>query len=107
VVIGDTRRAQASLQAARDLYAPDEHLDRALISMDEATCLIGVGEVSVACRETEQLLLGLPREHLTGIVVNRARDLLAAVPQHASLTAPVRDLRELVDVGGRPELTAG
>jgi transcriptional regulator with XRE-family HTH domain len=105
--IGDTRRAQSSLQRARGLYAPDEHLDRALIAMDEATCLMGVGEISVACRETEQLLLGLPREHLTGIVVNRARDLLAAVPARAALTTPARDLRELVEVSGRPELTAG
>lgn len=57
--IGDTRRAQRALHEARGLYGPEEHLDRALITMDEATSLIGVGEVSIACRETERLLLGL------------------------------------------------
>ncbi|MEV7867500.1 hypothetical protein AB0P17_15665 [Streptomyces sp. NPDC088124] len=105
--LGDTRRAQAALQAARERYGPDEHLDRALIAMDEATCLLGVGEISVACRETEMLLLGLPREHRTGIVISRARDLLAAVPPRAAAAAPVRDLRELVETSARPELTAG
>ncbi|MFE1377646.1 helix-turn-helix domain-containing protein [Streptomyces sp. NPDC058740] len=35
--LGNTRRAQADLQRARELYAPGEHLDRALITMDEAT----------------------------------------------------------------------
>jgi transcriptional regulator with XRE-family HTH domain len=103
--LGDTRRAQAALQEARGMYAPSEHLDRALIAMDEAQSLVAVGEISVACRATESLLLGLPREHLTGIVVSRAREVLAAIPGRASDTAPVRDLRELVSAV--PALTAG
>ncbi|MFF3749837.1 helix-turn-helix domain-containing protein [Streptomyces sp. NPDC002018] len=105
--LGDSRRAQAALHAARDLYSPDEHLDRALIAMDEATCLVGVGEIAVACRETEMLLLGLPAEHRTGIVVSRARDLLASIPARGSTLAAVGDLRELVEVSARPELTTG
>lgn len=105
--IGDTRRAQASLQFAHDLYSPDEHLDQALISMDEATCLVGVGEVSVACHETTQVLTRLPAEHLTGIVVNRARDLLAALPARSRMTSAVGDLRELVEVQARPAIAAG
>ncbi|MGS2586551.1 hypothetical protein [Streptomyces hebeiensis] len=103
--LGDTRRAQAALQAARGLYDPSEYLDRALISMDEAACLFGVGEVSVACRETEILLLGLPDEHRTGIVISRARDLLAAVPARTAASAPVRDLREVVEGSARPAIT--
>ncbi|MCM2418503.1 hypothetical protein [Streptomyces sp. RKAG293] len=105
--IGDTRRAQASLQTAHDLYSADEHLDQALITMDEATCLVGVGEVAVACQETERLLTSLPAEHLTGIVVNRARDLLNVLPARSKLTAAVLDLRELVEVQARPAITAG
>ncbi|MGW6600918.1 hypothetical protein [Streptomyces sp. NPDC055036] len=105
--IGDSRRAQSALQAARDLYSTDEHLDRTLIAMDEATCLLGVGEIAVACRETEMLLLGLPGGHRTGIVISRARDLLAAIPPRGAAMSAVRDLRELVENCGRPELTAG
>lgn len=103
--IGDTRRAQAALQKARGMYASTEYLDQALISMDEALSLVSVGEVSVACRSTESLLLGLPAEHLTGIVVSRAREVLAAIPGRAESTAPVRELRELV--AAAPALTAG
>lgn len=60
ITLGDTRRAQAALDRALTLYAPDEYLDRALIAMDTALGLLRVGEISVACRETEQRLLGLP-----------------------------------------------
>ncbi|MEV4976496.1 hypothetical protein [Streptomyces scopuliridis] len=105
--IGDTRRARAALQAAHDLYSVEEHLDRALIAMDEATCLVGAGEIAVACRETEMLLLGLPSGHRTGIVISRARDLLAAIPPRGAALPAVRDLREMVENCGRPELTAG
>jgi hypothetical protein len=106
-ILGDTRRAQAALDRALTLYAPDEHLDRALIAMDTALGLLRAGEVSVACRETEQHLLGLPPEHLTGIVVARARDVLNAVPARAAMSAPARDLRELVRQSGRTATTAG
>ncbi|MFD8967046.1 helix-turn-helix domain-containing protein [Streptomyces sp. NPDC059568] len=106
-MIGDSRRAQTALHAARDLYSADEHLDRALIAMDEATCLVGVGEITVACRETEMLLLGLPREHRTGIVISRARDLLGSIPPRGSTMSAVRDLRELVEGCARPALTTG
>ncbi|MFF7183307.1 hypothetical protein [Streptomyces sp. NPDC008121] len=105
--IGDTRRAQAALHKARGMYAPTEYLDRALIAMDEALSLVAVGEVPVACRATESLLLGLPAEHLTGIVVSRAREVLAAIPGRAEGTAPVRELRELVTAGAAPAAAAG
>jgi hypothetical protein len=106
-IIKDTRRAQSALDRARDLYAPEEHLDRALIAMDMAVCLLGVGEIAVACREAEQVLLGLPEAHLTGIVVSRAHDVLNAVPPRAALTSPAADLRELVRETGKAAITAG
>lgn len=105
--LGNTRRAQHDLQRARDMYAPAEHLDRALITMDEATSLVTVGEVAVACRSAESLLLGLPHEHLTGIIRSRAQELLAAMPARAAHTAPVRDLRDLVLGSVRVGLSAG
>ncbi|MFG3344430.1 helix-turn-helix domain-containing protein [Streptomyces sp. NPDC048018] len=103
--LGDTRHAQAALQRARGLYSPTEHLDQALISMDEAESLVAVGEVSVACRATESLLLGLPPEHFTGIVISRAREVLAAIPVREASAAPVRDLQELV--AAAPAVTGG
>ncbi|MEZ0089720.1 helix-turn-helix domain-containing protein [Streptacidiphilus sp. EB129] len=98
-VLGDTRRVQGPLEAAWGLYSPAEHLDRALIGFDQATCLLRVGEIGIACQAAERILDHVPREHLTGIVVTRARDLLAAVPNRGARLPAVRQLRELVAVG--------
>ncbi|MEU8760733.1 helix-turn-helix transcriptional regulator [Streptomyces sp. NPDC048659] len=103
--LGDTRRAQAALHRARGLYSPTEYLDQTLISMDEAQSLVAVGEVSVACRATERLLLALPSEHFTGIVISRAREMLAAIPVREAAAAPARDLRALV--AAAPSVTDG
>jgi hypothetical protein len=103
--LGDTRRAQAALQRAREMYPPTEYLDQALIALDEATCLMRRGEVAVACREAGQVMLSLPPEHLTGIVVNRAGNLLLSVPTRAAATGSVQDLREIIHHAGCPALT--
>lgn len=103
--LGDTRRAQAALRRAHELYAPTEFLDQALIALDEATCLIRVGETTVACREAGRVLLSLPPEHLTGIVVNRARDLLLSLPARAAHAGATQDLREVIHHCGHPALT--
>ncbi|MFC1411051.1 hypothetical protein ACEZCY_19145 [Streptacidiphilus sp. N1-12] len=104
-VLGDTRRAQLALDAAWNLYAPTEHLDRALIAFDQATCLLRVGEVTMACRQAELILGAVPPQHLTGIVISRCGDLISVVPQRAARQPAVRQLRELVTATGRPELT--
>lgn len=104
-VLGDTRRAQLALDAAWNLYDPTEHLDRALIAFDQATCLLRVGEVTMACQQAESILGHVPAQHLTGIVISRCTDLIAAVPNRAARQPAVQQLRELVTTAGRPELT--
>jgi tetratricopeptide (TPR) repeat protein len=94
--LGDTRRAQLALDEALTLYAPTEHLDRALIAMDQATGLMQVGEAATACQVTTYSLGMLPTEHRTGIVLSRAHDVLAAVPTGAGRLPAVRDLHELL-----------
>jgi tetratricopeptide (TPR) repeat protein len=95
-VLGDTRRAQIALDEALTLYAPTEHLDRALIAMDQAAGLVLVGEAATACQVTTYSLATLPTEHRTGIVLSRARDVLSAVPTGAGRLPAVRDLYELL-----------
>ena len=53
-------------------------------------------------RAAEQIIEALPRDHLTGIVVARARDLVAAVPVRHHRMPAVRELRELVAASGLP-----
>lgn len=94
--LGDTRRAQVALDAALTMYAPAEHLDRALIALDQAAGLIGVGEITTAAQVGLQTLELLPAEHRTGIVVTRAREIAATIPARASRMAAVRELAEAV-----------
>jgi tetratricopeptide (TPR) repeat protein len=102
--LGDTRRAQLALDEALSLYAPDEHLDRALIAMDQATSLIGVGEIATAAQIGMLALGTIPAEHRTGIVVSRARDVVAAIPARAARIPLVADLRELIATEAVPAL---
>ncbi|MEU8920276.1 helix-turn-helix transcriptional regulator [Kitasatospora sp. NPDC048545] len=102
--LGDTRRAQLALDEALSLYAPDEHLDRALIAMDQATSLIGVGEIATAAQVGMLALDAIPAEHRTGIVVSRARDVVAAVPARAARMPVVADLREMIAAEPAPAL---
>lgn len=95
-VLGDTRRAQVSLDEALTMYAPVEHLDRALITFDQAAGLLHVGEVATAAQVGLQTLEMLPAEHRTGIVVSRAREVAAAIPARALRMPAVRDFREAI-----------
>jgi hypothetical protein len=103
-VLGDTRRAQAALDEALTMYAPAEHLDRALIALDQAAGLVHVGEVAIAAQVGVQALASLPAEHLTGIVVSRAREVAASVPASASRQPWVRDLRDAIHAGAAAAL---
>jgi tetratricopeptide (TPR) repeat protein len=77
--VGHTDRAMETLDTAYDMYSPTERLDRALIRLDRATCLVLDGEVEEACRSAIDLLLNMPDQHRTGIVVERATQFAAAV----------------------------
>ncbi|WP_282204567.1 hypothetical protein [Kitasatospora fiedleri] len=102
--LGDTRRAHLALDEALTLYSPAERLDRALIALDQADGLIGVGEITTGAQVGVDALESLPDEHRTGIVVSRAREVLAAVPARAARGVAVAELRELVQPPAAPEL---
>ncbi|MFE6049386.1 hypothetical protein ACFQ6N_01355 [Kitasatospora sp. NPDC056446] len=94
--LGDTRRAQLALDEALDLYSPAEHLDRALIALDQAEGLLRVGEIGSAAQVGLHAVGSLPAEHRTGIVLARAASVVNAVPARAARTPMVADLRELI-----------
>ncbi|MEU6238154.1 hypothetical protein [Kitasatospora sp. NPDC047058] len=94
--LGDTRRAQLSLDQALAMYAPAEHLGRALIALDQADGLMRVGEIGSAAQVGMAAVATLPDEHRTGIVLTRAREVVAAVPPRAARMPMVSDLREML-----------
>ncbi|MEV4559157.1 hypothetical protein AB0K51_19520 [Kitasatospora sp. NPDC049285] len=95
--LGDTRRAQLALDEALAMYSPAERLDRALIALDQAAGLIGVGEISTGAQVGTMALDSLPAEHRTGIVLARAREVAANVPMRGVRSPMVAGLREMIE----------
>ncbi|MFB7674407.1 hypothetical protein ACFC26_23640 [Kitasatospora purpeofusca] len=94
--LGDTRRARSALDQALGMCAPGEYLDRALIALDQAAGLLKVGEIGAAAQTGMVAVATLPAEHRTGIVLTRAREVAAAVPQRAVRMPMVVELREML-----------
>jgi len=94
VALGDGQGASRAFAHALRGYSPDEFLDRALIAVGQARCLLEAGEPEQALRLSQDALLGLPREQCPEIVLRAARLLgRSAAARHAGLPA-LREYRE-------------
>ncbi len=99
IALGDGQRAGRAFAQALRLYSPGEFLDRSLIMLGQARCLLEAGEPEQALRTSQEVLLGLPREHRPQIVMRAARSLgRSAAARHAGLPA-VREYREALLTG--------
>jgi tetratricopeptide (TPR) repeat protein/transcriptional regulator with XRE-family HTH domain len=88
VALGDYRGAQDAFGESLRLYPPGEFLDRSLVMLGTARCQLESGEPEEALRISSDMLLDLPREHRTEIVVHAARALGESVAaRHGSLPA--------------------
>ena len=80
-------------------YQPGEFLDRSLIVLGQARCLLEVGQPEQALRLSQNAMLGLDREYRPQIVLRGARLLGCLVAaRHAGLPA-VREYREALLTG--------
>ena len=99
VALGDCQGASRAFAHALRGYSPDEFLDRTLIAVGQARCLLEAGEPEQALRLSQEALLGLPREHRPEIVLRAARLLgRSAAACHAGLAA-LREYREALLTG--------
>jgi tetratricopeptide (TPR) repeat protein len=99
VALGDCQGASRAFTHALRGYSPDEFLDRTLIAVGQARCLLEAGEPEQALRLSQDALLGLPREHRPEIVLRAARQLgRSAAARHAGLPA-LREYREALLTG--------
>jgi tetratricopeptide (TPR) repeat protein len=99
VTLGDCQRAERAFTRALRLYPQGELLDRALISLGLARCLLEAGELEQALGLSRDVLAGLPREHRPHIVLRTARQLgRSAAARHGGLPA-VREYREALLTG--------
>jgi tetratricopeptide (TPR) repeat protein len=99
VALGDWQGASRAFAHALRGYSPDESLDRTLIVLGQARCLLEAAEPEQALRLSQDALLGLPREHRPQIVLRAARLLgRSAAARHAGLPA-LREYREALLTG--------
>lgn len=99
VTLGDCQRAERALTRALRLYPQGEFLDRALINLGLARCLLEAGEPEQALGLSRDVLAGLPREHRPPLLVRTARQLgRSAAARHAGLPA-VREYKEALLTG--------
>jgi len=98
-MLGDFRRAGRAFAQALRRYPAAEFLDRTLISLGQARCLLESGEPERALGLSRDALLRRPREQRPPIVVRAAQQLgRAAAARHAGLPA-VREYREALLTG--------
>jgi tetratricopeptide (TPR) repeat protein len=95
-VLGEREKAQAVQDEALGLYG-DEVYGSALIRLDRALGLTGAGNVVAGCRLARTVTQCLPDEHRIAIVLNRAADVLRAVPAAQRECAPAAKLSAAID----------
>jgi len=94
VMLGDHLGAEQAFASSLDLYAPDEILDRSLISLGLARCRLEADEPEEALRRGLDTLLAVPREHRSEIMMRTARLLADTVAARHGGQRAVRDYRE-------------
>jgi hypothetical protein len=94
VALGDCQGASRAFAHALRGYLPDEFLDRTLIAVGQARCMLEAGEPERALTLSQDALLRLPRAQRPEIVLRAARLLgRSAAARHAGLPA-LREYRE-------------
>ncbi|GLZ40197.1 hypothetical protein [Actinokineospora sp. NBRC 105648] len=95
--LGATMPALTAQDRALELYSDDDYLDRALIQLDRAECLIRDGEISSAAELAVEIVTALEDTRTLGIIANRARDVLKNVPVDALSHPGIVDLTEAIE----------
>jgi hypothetical protein len=86
--------AEKAFTRALRLYSPDEILDRSLVSLGLARCLLEADEPEEALRVSRETVLSVPREHRAEIMVRTARSLGDCVAGRHGEFRAVREYRE-------------
>jgi hypothetical protein len=94
VMLGDHQGAEQALTWSLDLYAPDEILDRSLISLGLARCRLEADEPEEALRLSLDTLRAVPRGHRSEIMMRSARLLADTVAVRHGEQRAVREYRE-------------
>lgn len=100
--IGESQRAAEAQQRALELYPAQLHVDRALIVLDQAACMVGDRKPDEGARVARDVLLGFPANQRPQVVVVAARDLYLSLPAAHRTLPEARELREVLALGAGP-----
>jgi tetratricopeptide (TPR) repeat protein len=95
--LGDTGPARRELRRALELCPPDDYTDWSLAMLDMAACMIADGDPEAGMEHAARALGSLDAQRRQGIIDERARELLAALPPAASDLPAARDVRDLLE----------
>lgn len=93
--LGETVRAAEQHERALELYPDAEVMDRALVRLDQAMCAAASGDAAGAALLATATVVDLPQQHRSALIIYRARDVAARVPE-ARTVPEVRVLREVL-----------
>jgi hypothetical protein len=93
-MLGDHRGAEQAFTLSLALYAPDEILDRSLISLGRARCRLEAAEPEEALRLGLDTLLAVPPAYRSEIMMRAARSLADTVAVRRGEQRAVREYRE-------------
>ncbi|MEU9098730.1 helix-turn-helix transcriptional regulator [Streptomyces sp. NPDC048361] len=91
----ETGPAGEQQERALELYPVSDHMDRALVRLDQAMCLAIAGNAAEAAAHATDTLAGLRPGHLSALITYRAAELVARVPE-ARTVPEMRVLREML-----------
>ncbi len=95
--LGDSESARAAQERALELYPAANYLDRTLIHLDQAACLIQDGDVRNGNRHVVKVLSALPTQQLDRLVIGRAEAIVGSTPPaHAAVSSAVREAHEFL-----------
>jgi hypothetical protein len=92
----DTAAARNAQERALALYPRHDFLDRTLVQLDAAACLVHTRETEHAVTVATKALLGLTQEQRQGLILMRSADVLRSLP-HSQRALPVaREFHDLL-----------
>ncbi|WP_028188825.1 helix-turn-helix domain-containing protein [Salinispora pacifica] len=94
--LGDVSAALAAQERALQLCSPGDYTDWALTRLDRATCLTTTGDASDALDTLTETIGSLEGPKRQGIIADRARRVLDALPPTQRSSSTAQDIRALL-----------
>ncbi|GAA2977511.1 hypothetical protein GCM10010483_22030 [Actinokineospora diospyrosa] len=91
-----TASAHVALDQALELYPEDDYMDRALVNLDRALCMIHDGEDGSAAELAVNVITTLSRSQALGLIAGRANEVLHTLRRDVLSSSPALDLRDAV-----------